>query len=88
MRMEITTTFGQTVFNLEQWPELRQRRRDKKHKAEMNKSKDNMAHFTVENIAESMIYAMEAPDGTDISVHASVGSGPVISHYLYQNSAQ
>jgi NADP-dependent 3-hydroxy acid dehydrogenase YdfG len=70
MRMEIAPTYNIRVTSIQPGAvatELQQHTTDEKYKAEMQKSKDNMSHLAPENIAESMLYALEAPEGVDVS---------------------
>lgn len=70
MRMEIAPTYNIRVTSIQPGAvntELQQHTTDEKYKAEMQKSKKFLPHLAPESIADSMVYALEAPNGVDVS---------------------
>jgi len=70
LRMEISPQYNIRVTSIQPGAvatELQRHTTDEKYKADMKKSKDIISHLSPENIADSMIYALEAPDNVDVS---------------------
>ncbi|QMW02806.1 SDR family oxidoreductase [Spirosoma foliorum] len=70
LRMEISAKYNIRVTSIQPGAvatELQQHTTDEKYQASMQESRNQMTFLTPDNIANSMVYALEAPDHVDVA---------------------